>query len=690
MEGNRLMEYVGRYRVYLSFIGFLTILITLIIFRDIGSQYYLVRMDYIVWFTAIVVTLCTVTDLKLYCSGEGFPLTLMIEMLGFVVVVVARAASAIHSLFIIPDNLYIGGLIANYFILAYTVPLMVIGSFMNMGAVVLRRVYSESKDVLIKGLSCQDFLSHLNKFFGKILKHPIVLAFLIGFMVRLIPEIHWWPYPIGYDTVEYIAHLRDYVVSPAVFRSYFWFGGMRNIPPLLDMVLYPFAKIVDPWYIFKLYPPAIYGLLIALIALFSRNILKLGNKLVTVIALAASYNLLLLRMSWDLHKQFLGTVLFLAAVMVLEKGDSLKNHVAAITLLLLSSLATELGAGLTVILSMMVVVKNISRFFEGRSWRSSASIATYTVLAFVAYLLILWYTMWPAIVAHPVTGISLPGVGASLAQQSSVFAYIVVTYGSITPLLLIGIDTYRKRLRYSIYMLAVLLVLATAPWLAPYTMVTAIEWDRILMIATVFALPIALSQLKILRRRTLIAIYILFLILPGFYATMSTGFYRYNEVLVGSLYRMPPGLIPAPSPSEIFEVLLDIAKHIKNLDFDKAPMIALEPYARIIHLEIRNPDPSKLVYLRQDPAIHVVCEIMYRVNRTGVYILSPYILPEVFNQTINTSLMNIENKSISCGPYGIAEISMAAKLVYHNDLAAIFYIEIRKINENSIHTTPKP
>ena len=678
MGSDGLMEYVEKYRVYLSIIGFLAVLLAPFVYRDINSPYYLVRMDYIVWFTTIIVLLCTIMDLKYYCSKKGLSLTLILEILGLMIVVIIRFVSIIHSLIIDPDNLYIGGLIADYIVLKYTIPIMILGSFISMSVMIIHRISGEPKALLSKELSCLDLLSYFNKYFEKILRHPIILAFFIGFLIRLLPEIQWWPYPIGWDTIEYIAHLRDYILSPGIFRSYFWMGGMRNIPPLLDLVLYPFARIVDPWYVFKFYPPIMYGLLIALMALFSKEVLKLDNKLVIVIAFVAGYNLLLLRLTWDLHKQFLGTVLFFAAVIVLEKGNDYKNHIIALTLLLLSSLATEIGAGLTIILSLIIVIKNILEFLEKRGWKRLVLIASYIILSLISYLLILWYLKRPAIAPSPVTGAAPPVIRSFLKHQPDVFAYIIISYGTLVPLLLIGLDSYRRKLRYSVYLVIIMLILVITPWLMPYTEATLGQWDRFLMTTTVFTLPIALSQLRILRRRALIATYILVLILPGFYATMSPGFYRYNDVLVKSLYRMPGGLSPAPVPTKEFDMLLDVASHVRDLDLSKAPIITYIYYGRFVHLEVRDIDQTKLVNIGHEPTLYDVCWIMHRFNKTSAYILIRYTPPEMFNRTVNAFLIDTKREPILCGPYNTTDVSMFAKPVYYNDKYIIFYIKIQE------------
>jgi len=78
------------------------------------------------------------------------------------------------------DNLYIGGLIADYIILKYTIPIMILGSFISMSTMILHKVFGKPKIILNEGSCCLDLLSCFNKLVEKIIKHPIILAFLIG------------------------------------------------------------------------------------------------------------------------------------------------------------------------------------------------------------------------------------------------------------------------------------------------------------------------------------------------------------------------------------------------------------------------------------------------------------------------------------------------------------------------------
>ncbi|MBS7613178.1 hypothetical protein KEJ48_02890 [Candidatus Bathyarchaeota archaeon] len=213
-------------------------------------------------------------------------------------------------------------------------------------------------------------------------------------------------------------------------------------------------------------------------------------------------------MSWDLHKQFLATTLFLCALMVLEAGANFRRHAVAVALLLLSSLASELGAAFTIILSAYVIVRE----------RKLPMVVLQLLLASASYALIVWYVKKP-VATHPVIGVAPPAIGGVSGLESKTLAYVLITFGPLAPLLAMGFDKYMGKARYTIYMVAVLLLLSILPWLAPYV-TPAVGWDRIIMTAAVLVLPIALPQLGEIKRKEIVAVIAILL--------CSTGLLLYN------------------------------------------------------------------------------------------------------------------------------------------------------------------
>ncbi|MEM2377668.1 MAG: hypothetical protein QXV05_04020, partial [Candidatus Korarchaeum sp.] len=86
-------------------------------------------------------------------------------------------------------------------------------------------------------------------------RRDYLTVFLIAFSARFLPELLSWPWLIGWDTPEYVANLRDFVARPNPIDRTIWYGGYRPLPPLLNVILYPLTFIIDPWYIYKLFPP---------------------------------------------------------------------------------------------------------------------------------------------------------------------------------------------------------------------------------------------------------------------------------------------------------------------------------------------------------------------------------------------------------------------------------------------------
>jgi hypothetical protein len=132
-------------------------------------------------------------------------------------------------------------------------------------------------------------------------KHVVLVALavlLIAFTYRFIPELHYWPWLIGWDTPEYVAHLMDYAERLNPFTSYYWMGGLRNTPPLLVMLLYPFTLITDAWTMFKVYPSVAYGLLAALSSLIAVRVYERSWRVGLLTGLFTTLYILNLRISW--------------------------------------------------------------------------------------------------------------------------------------------------------------------------------------------------------------------------------------------------------------------------------------------------------------------------------------------------------------------------------------------------------
>ncbi len=141
----------------------------------------------------------------------------------------------------------------------------------------------------------------------------VFLSFILGFTIRLVPEILSYPYPIGFDTVFYAARIQSGVVwSSSRSLSSMW---------LYEGVLISVDKIVqmDPFLLLKVVAPLLFGLNVCGIYFLSRRALNWRIKTALIAAFFFAFQLASLRLSWDLHRNLLGSAILLFAL-PLTKG----------------------------------------------------------------------------------------------------------------------------------------------------------------------------------------------------------------------------------------------------------------------------------------------------------------------------------------------------------------------------------
>jgi len=157
-------------------------------------------------------------------------------------------------------------------------------------------------------------------------KWGLLLSFLFGFTVRLVPEILSYPYPIGFDTVYYAATIKTGVIwysFPGLFWPWLIFGFL--IP------IYVFTH-VDLFVLLKLTAPVIYAFNVGGIYFFARKILNWKAQKAMLASLFFMFQLASLRISWDLHNNALGLA-FLLFLLPLIRDVSTSRRLVCFSLL---------------------------------------------------------------------------------------------------------------------------------------------------------------------------------------------------------------------------------------------------------------------------------------------------------------------------------------------------------------------
>jgi len=146
-----------------------------------------------------------------------------------------------------------------------------------------------------------------------------VLAFLVPMIVRAIPEVLSWPYPIGFDTIVYAGYAvsETFVRMPIlhVFKT-------TSLLYIIYTLLY--KALGDPLLPAKLLGPLLTGLVGFTIYLYGRAAgYKPGASLLA--SLLATTCFVGLRISWEMYRQMLGTV-FLFLIFYLETRPQTKMN----------------------------------------------------------------------------------------------------------------------------------------------------------------------------------------------------------------------------------------------------------------------------------------------------------------------------------------------------------------------------
>jgi hypothetical protein len=189
--------------------------------------------------------------------------------------------------------------------------------------------------------------SLLNISFGK----GLFFAFVLGFVVRLIPEVLAFPNPVGFDTIYYAFVMKSGVIWPnwSTFFTSTWLLSALTVP------LYGLTK-ADPFLLLKIVAPLLFGLNVAGVYWFARKTLGWGLRISMLAGAFFALQLASLRISWDLLDNTLGLGILLFALSYIKEIDSKRGLALFASLSLLSVFAHQYAAVtlLTVVLGVVV------------------------------------------------------------------------------------------------------------------------------------------------------------------------------------------------------------------------------------------------------------------------------------------------------------------------------------------------
>jgi hypothetical protein len=192
-------------------------------------------------------------------------------------------------------------------------------------------------------------------------RKAVLLSFALGFVVRLIPEVLSYPHPIGFDTIYYAAMIKRGIV----WQHWTSFFSMW----LFDAVLIPIHQIaqVDPFVLLKLAAPVLYALNVCGVYYFARKALSWSVKKALTASFFCVFQLALLRMSWDLYRNMLGSAILLFGLPFIQ---GIENKKSVVLFVLLSALVVFTHILVSVVLFVVVLGVVVTDLMKGAKVRA--------------------------------------------------------------------------------------------------------------------------------------------------------------------------------------------------------------------------------------------------------------------------------------------------------------------------------
>jgi len=161
-------------------------------------------------------------------------------------------------------------------------------------------------------------------------KYALILVFVAAVLVRFIPELAAYPYPIGYDVINY------YLPVLANFDSY-WIVVSGQFPLYVVLLhLVNSTGLLNPYWTVVAGATATFGFFSAVIFAASRSLLKLNVRWSVFLAIFVMFQLAVLRASWDEHRDIfaLSTALLVFVLIGRRRDNSIGLKTIALAVVL--------------------------------------------------------------------------------------------------------------------------------------------------------------------------------------------------------------------------------------------------------------------------------------------------------------------------------------------------------------------
>jgi hypothetical protein len=184
-------------------------------------------------------------------------------------------------------------------------------------------------------------------------KYTILFIFSIASLVRTVPELIAYPYPLGYDVINY------YIPVVTNFDKYWSIisGQFPFYVSLLHVINNSIGSSLSPHFVVTTFAILTYGIFGVSIFFIGRKILKINMTYSMYLTFFVIFQLTVLRTTWDLHRDLfsLSTMLLLFSI-IYERKD-INNRIviiiASLTLAVITAMSDRM-VGLLCVLSLII------------------------------------------------------------------------------------------------------------------------------------------------------------------------------------------------------------------------------------------------------------------------------------------------------------------------------------------------
>lgn len=156
-------------------------------------------------------------------------------------------------------------------------------------------------------------------------KYPYLIVFSVAIFLRLVPELLAFPYPIGYDVINYYL--------PVIKNFEDYWPTISNQFPFYVSLLYAISEVFnfEPRLVISASIILVFGFFSLAIFSIGRNLLRLDNLQSIFLSIFVMFQMAVLRTSWDLHKDMFALTFTFFSLILISKIPNISKKLIAIT-----------------------------------------------------------------------------------------------------------------------------------------------------------------------------------------------------------------------------------------------------------------------------------------------------------------------------------------------------------------------